>query len=395
MSHRVLLLAFVCFSGLFGPLPLRANQIQHIAEKHSELIELLQAKFAKPIVWQAQVLDQISNAQASSGPDLGKAIKASGITVVEGDNVVYLANAVASGPYRVNIGDKVVYLAQPRPPIDCGLTPQDKAAGVEYTEACVKHLSIKAENSTIAKSWEETDEGAGSGPVTTPQITLSVEQLQSISDSVLRSARLFEAWSYYQGRPTGPLSLMLLIDARQLKINGPISVVTVLTSPYTNENHLASTARHARIVYGEMVDGKYTPIWDSRLFDDCELQVRYRDLKGTKNSKQIELIANTCGARLRYPMLSVLDLGGRELTRELRDCNTSSSLPLEQKLCPIIGTAFSLSETSDGSFELYVGRDFEDTEGAPRDYFLENGIYVDKSIRPSKKSPAAAMKPPQ
>ena len=151
LSFRSALLGFAAF---LTPLSLQANQIFHIAEKHSELIDALQAKFAKPIVWQDKVLDQISNAQAGSGTDLDRAVKVSGITMVDGDNVVYLANAVAPGPYRVSIGGKVVNLAQPHPPIDCEPSYQDKIAGVEYTDSCVTHLSVEVENSTIAKSWE-------------------------------------------------------------------------------------------------------------------------------------------------------------------------------------------------------------------------------------------------
>ena len=179
-----------------------------------------------------------------------------------------------------------------------------------------------------------------------------------------------------------------MVDARKLKADGPVSVVTVLKSPYTNGYHLASTLGRARVVYGEMVDGKYTPLWDSPLFADCELQVRFRDFKGTKQSKQIELVANTCGARRRYPMLAVLDLDGRELTREVRDCDILPPLPAEQKLCPIFGTAFSLAETENGSLELSVGQDFDDTERTPRDYLLEYGFYVDKNAQPEQLSSA-------
>jgi hypothetical protein len=99
------------------------------------------------------------------------------------------------------------------------------------------------------------------------------------------ASRLLEAWAPYTDRPSGPLSLLILVDARKLKPGNAVSVVAVIKSPYANDYHLASTAGHARIVYGELRDGKYFPEWDSPMFDDCELQVRYRDFKGDQASK--------------------------------------------------------------------------------------------------------------
>lgn len=367
--------------------------IDHIGEKHPALIDALQAKFDKPVIWQEGVLEKISAAQQRQGDgNLDRAIKPDEVTVFEGDNVVYLANAIPPGPYRVCIGQKIVYLAQPHPAVECALNLKDKLAGIEYTDDCVRHLSVQVENSTIGKSWEETDEGQGS--VTSPQIKLSNEELQSISQTILRTSRLLEAWAPYTDRPGGPLSLLILVDARKLKPGNAVSVVAVIKSPYTNEYHLASTAGHARIVYGELRDGKYISEWDSPVFDDCELQVRYRDFKGDQATKQIELISNTCGARLHYPMLTVLDLNGRELTRENRGC-ASDVLPsfrLDDKLCPIIGTAFEIVDSEHG-LEILVSQDFKNTEGAPRDYVLKDGVYKDREISKSSTKKPRTAKP--
>lgn len=360
--------------------------INHIGEKHPDLVNALQAKFNKPVIWQEGVLDKLNAAQQKQGDGIDQAIKMDEVTVFEGDNVVYLANAIPPGPYRVRIGDKIAYLAQPHPAVECELTPKDKLAGIEYKDDCVRHLSVQVENSTIGKSWEETDEGQG--PVTSPQITLSKDQLQSISQTILRTSRLLEAWAPYIDRPDGPLSLLILVDARKLKPGNATSVVAVLKSPYTNDYHLASTAGRARIVYGELLDGQYTPEWDSPFLDDCELQVRYRDFEGDKATKQIELISNTCGARLQYPMLTVLDLGGRELTREERGC-AKDVLPffrLDEKLCPIIGTTFEIVDAEGGGLEILVGQDFDNSQGTPRDYILKHGVYKDiEEPRPGRK----------
>jgi hypothetical protein len=394
MSHQGIPIArisrlLVVFLSL---LVLQGFGINHIGEKHADLVNALQAKFHKPVIWQEGVLDRISAAQ-KKGNDLDQAIKKE-VTVFEGDNVVYLANTIPPGPYRVRIGDKITYLAQPHPAVECTLSLKDKLAGIEYTDDCVRHLSVDVENSTIGKSWEETDEGQG--PVTSPQITLSKDQLQSISQTILHTSRLLEAWGPYIDRPNGPLSLLILVDARKLKLGATISVVAVLKSPYTNDYHLASSAGHARIVYGELQGGQYSPEWDSPLLDDCELQIRYRDFTGSKTTKQIELISNTCGARLHYPMLTVLDLNGRELTREERGCanDVLPSFKLYEKLCPIIGTTFEIVNAEAGGLEILVRQDFDNTEGVQRDYVLKNGVYKDVAVSPpsSRKTQPAKLR---
>jgi hypothetical protein len=81
-------------------------------------------------------------------------------------------------------------------------------------------------------------------------------------------------------------------------------------------------------------------------------------------------------------MLTVLDLNGRELTRESRGCanEISPHFGLNDNLCPIIGTAFEIVNAQDGQLEILVGQDFDTTEGTPRDYVLQGGVYKDINV---------------
>jgi hypothetical protein len=95
-------------------------------------------------------------------------------------------------------------------------------------------------------------------------------------------------------------------------------------------------------------------------------------------------------------MLTVLDLNGRELTREERGCanDVLPSFKLYEKLCPIIGTTFEIVNAEAGGLEILVRQDFDNTEGVQRDYVLKNGVYKDVAVSPpsSRKTQPAKLR---
>lgn len=111
----------------------------------------------------------------------------------------------------------------------------------------------------------------------------------------------------------------------------------------------------ARLVYGEMGNGKYVMLWDSPLFNVLHGDIYFQDVNADGN-KEIIIESTTYGNH-EYPILVIFDKNGREITRQ-RKCDTSSgtgeNFHQEDGTCAIFGEDITFSENEEGPKEIYV-----------------------------------------
>jgi hypothetical protein len=107
----------------------------------------------------------------------------------------------------------------------------------------------------------------------------------------------------------------------------------------------------ARLVYGELRNGKYVLLSDSPLFNILHGDIQFADVNGN-GIKEI-VIASTNYGNWEYPMYVVFDKNGRELTRQ-KKCNTTIvadgtwNFSEETGTCAIFGTEISFRENEEG-----------------------------------------------
>jgi hypothetical protein len=76
----------------------------------------------------------------------------------------------------------------------------------------------------------------------------------------------------------------------------------------------------ARLVYGELRDGKYVMLWGSPLFNILQGNIYFTDINAD-GWKEILIDSSNYGNH-EYPMLVIFDHEGREITRQ-KKCNTA------------------------------------------------------------------------
>jgi Tetratricopeptide repeat len=153
----------------------------------------------------------------------------------------------------------------------------------------------------------------------------------------------------------------------------------------------------ARIVYGELRDGKYVMLWDSPLFNVLHGNVYFQNVNGDA-WREIVVESSTYGNK-EYPILAIFDRNGREITRQ-KKCQTgftyTGGFGEEDGVCAIYGDDISFSENEDGPKDIYVSDWDGDNENHV--FTLSNGVYIPgppvtgdfPPPPPPEKSPSAA-----
>jgi len=107
-----------------------------------------------------------------------------------------------------------------------------------------------------------------------------------------------------------------------------------------------------RLVYGELEEGEYRPLWDSPLFKSLGLRLGYDDVDGDGTTEIV-----LAGAFARDQVLvAVFDRKGHELTRQA-DCGIDSpGYDKDSGVCPVIGASVDFDDGKGGSKDLVVER---------------------------------------
>jgi hypothetical protein len=321
-ASKRLSLVIVLSSTLFFAAFVSPGAVSHVgAPAETRAIEYLQSCFAKPVVW----VDGLKNldptvlpACAQGDEKLQKAVAAAleqkGFRLVSGQDVlVFMSAAVASRP-------------QP-----WMLAPPNWSGGAKLTLDLKNYIPRDSD-----ASW----------PDVYKKLPLTDSQMQSFAKQILQDTRLIRII-----RPGSvvnpaiisdpklreealhppnyiPVDLRIVFDARQFSPSSPESIIAVL-----------SERTSSRLIYGEIKNGRYDILWDSvEFYFNGYFTLDYADVNGD-GRPEILLGTETSGVRLHYPELSILDLTGKELARESRNCEFKGSGD-EDDLCPIVASEF-------------------------------------------------------
>jgi len=124
----------------------------------------------------------------------------------------------------------------------------------------------------------------------------------------------------------------------------------------------------ARMVYGEMRDGKYVMLWDSPLFNVRHADVYFRDVNGD-GTKEIVIESMSYGVK-EYPMLVIFDKDGRETSRQGK-CDTT--IAADKDFMPEDGTCAIFGKDVQFSGDMRAPQDPEDEGGrAPEDIYVRD-----------------------
>ncbi len=196
----------------------------------------------------------------------------------------------------------------------------------------------------------------------------AVEQ-EEVGSAVFNQARSVPLVVSYDPGPDGEsveVPYDLILDVHRLTPSGNESVIAIL-----GQRNSAG-----RLVYGELEDGAYKPLWDSPLFSTRGLQIGYEDVDGD-GTKEI-LVTSDYGMRRSMLMLTIFGVAGEELTRQA-PCEFDVPADEVGVVCPITADEINL-EPSDGRKDIIVKGRIEDVAGplpySTYRYRLVNGRYV-------------------
>ena len=109
-----------------------------------------------------------------------------------------------------------------------------------------------------------------------------------------------------------------------------------------------------RLIYGEMRNGRYVPLWDSPAFYGWFLEMGYRDLD--RDGTEEILLSSRVGQLNDYSvMLSALKVTGEEITRQTK-CFTDDIWGFDEHggLCPIVGKEIQIDGSAPGPDQILV-----------------------------------------
>lgn len=154
----------------------------------------------------------------------------------------------------------------------------------------------------------------------------------------------------------GVIRLKIEVTKARLGAGDPEAVISVV-------HQVESLSEEARMIYGEMRDGKYRVIWDSPLFKFGA--IGFRDVTGD-GSKEVLIDSQTNDVRHTYQALMILDREGHELTRP-QGCDPGG---INGVACPLEGGPdedIVFSENESGPQQINVGSE---------EYKLTDGLYA-------------------
>jgi hypothetical protein len=134
-----------------------------------------------------------------------------------------------------------------------------------------------------------------------------------------------------------------------------------------------------RVIYGEIEDGVYRPLWDSPHVPGAWLMMGYRDVDGDGTEEII--LQSRYGGAGRDLLLVIFDSKGREITRQDDDCEKWLTEKRPDVTCPIGGQLEGLveyEERKDGKTDILVYQLDQEVR-----YRLVGGHYMREKPRPT------------
>lgn len=204
-------------------------------------------------------------------------------------------------------------------------------------------------------------------------------EAETVRSLVLKQARtppLLTPFSPGADGETATLEVVIAMNVARLSASPVESVIAF----YNAEGGIA------RLVYGEIREGKYELLWDSPLFRTQLLEFGYRDMDG--DGVQEILLSSHYGRE--STMFTVFDSKGHELTRQAQ-CEVDFTLGYTEEggVCAITGKAIELEVRADGKRDIVVmgrlGSTREDQHKSYR-YSLVDGRYVVQEAQPQGKA---------
>lgn len=190
-------------------------------------------------------------------------------------------------------------------------------------------------------------------------------QAEAIASRILKEARTIPLYTPEEPQTDGAVTIKVKLGfhVTRLKPGAPATILALL------DQLPSSTA--GRLVYGEMRNGKYEPLWDSPLFN-ANGGISFEDVDG--DGWQEIVVESWRGGNHVYPGLVIFDRTGRELTRQTKCGTLNEGFDEIDGVCAILGADISLSTNEQGPKEIRV----TDWDGDGKDHLfqLKDGRYV-------------------
>ena len=198
-----------------------------------------------------------------------------------------------------------------------------------------------------------------------PTTVLAPRQAHDVARTLLTQARSIPLVTTEEAAADGSVEIALNVS------------FVAAGSPSANEMPVVAIidrlplARASRLVYGTLSDGSFRPIWDSPLFRATNA-IALLDVTGDGLPEIV--IESSTGGNQSSPILVIVDIDGREMTRQ-RDCDAAMHDGFTERdgVCAIRGVDVELSDDEEGPRSIEV-RGWSD--GSDRTFRLENGRFV-------------------
>lgn len=189
---------------------------------------------------------------------------------------------------------------------------------------------------------------------------LTPEQLDAAVKAIFEAARTPPLGTVPNGTAGETVSMEVELDVVVLPLRADVASVVALWG---------QPGGFRRLVYGELVDGRYVFKWDSPIMSGRSATLSYADVDGDGAAE----MTITSFAGRDAMKVSIFSIQGRELTRQV-DCPNEWSNRASDRAsvaCPVVGTELTIEDASNGKRALRV-----DNEDGSFRMILKNGRYV-------------------
>lgn len=201
----------------------------------------------------------------------------------------------------------------------------------------------------------------------------SDKEQDTIAEQVFREARMIPLYAIdHESKDEITLKFDMKFCRTKLRPDASDSILLMLEQVIDQVPDRGSSV--GRLVCGKMVNGEFKILWDSRLFVGHAV-VHFEDVDG--DGWQEIVVESVTGGVFEYPIWTIFDRNGREITRQKKCDTTIRPFTEEDGVCDLSGIDISFSGSLQGPKEIIVAKD----RGKRIVFKLQNGMYVPETLR--------------
>jgi hypothetical protein len=207
----------------------------------------------------------------------------------------------------------------------------------------------------------------------------SEQEKNSIIDSVLRDARMIPLYTGNdQDKEEIEIKFNIQLVKKRLNPNAPEYILILMEQIMEQVPDRGRAI--GRFVCGEMRNGMFYVLWDSRLFAALA-DIQFEDVNS--DGWQEIVVQSETGGTIGYPVWVIFNKDGKEITRQ-KKCDTSMVVFGEEDgVCSIMGRNISFNNSSNGLKDIVVD-DWFSRLGKTTIFKLQNGVYLPQLPKPQQ-----------